>query len=88
MLTRAALESVRENLTEALSLHFGTDHLSPEAVGMLELSGVRAQAMAEFLKAFESKFGGVEGYLTNALFFSLEDVKEMRHNLVTGHELN
>ncbi|KAJ6127015.1 hypothetical protein N7523_002627 [Penicillium sp. IBT 18751x] len=88
MLTRAALENVRENLTQALALHFGTDHLSPEAIGMLELSGVRAHAMAAFLKTFESSYGGVEGYLTKALFFSPEDIKKMRHNLLAEHELN
>ncbi|KAJ5662132.1 uncharacterized protein N7477_009748 [Penicillium maclennaniae] len=88
MLTRAALENVRENLTQALALHFGTDHLSPEAIGMLELSGVRAHAMAAFLKTFECSYGGVEGYLTKALFFSPEDIKKMRHNLMAEHELN
>lgn len=88
MLTRAALENVRENLTQALALHFGTDHLSPEAIGMLELSGVRAHAMAAFLKTFESTYGGVEGYLTKALFFSPEDIRKMRHNLMAEHELN
>ncbi|KAJ5125706.1 hypothetical protein N7448_005024 [Penicillium atrosanguineum] len=88
MLTRAALEHVRENLTQALALHFGTDHLSPEAVGMLELSGVRAHAMAAFLKTFESTYGGVEGYLTKALFFSPEDIGKMRHNLMAEQKLN
>jgi protein tyrosine/serine phosphatase len=88
MLTRAALENVRENLTQALALHFGTDHLVPEAIGMLELSGVRAHAMAAFLKTFESTYDGIEGYLTKSLGFSPEDLEQMRHNLTTRHELN
>lgn len=83
MLTRAALENVRENLTEALALHFGTEHLSPEAIGMLELSGVRGHAMAAFLKTFESTYDGIEGYLTKVLGFSPEDLGQMRHTLAT-----
>ncbi|KAJ5173276.1 hypothetical protein N7492_005869 [Penicillium capsulatum] len=82
LLTRVGLENVRENLTQALALHVGTDHLSPEATGMLELSGVRAGAMAAFLKTFESTYTNVEGFLTLKLGFSSEDVARMRLNLV------
>lgn len=86
ILTRIALENVRENLTVALALQGGTEHLSPEANGMLELSGVRAQAMAAFLKTFENTYkGGVEEFLTTKLGFSPEDVQNMRHNL-TGYQ--
>jgi protein tyrosine/serine phosphatase len=82
ILTRVALENVRESLTEALALEGGTDHLSPEAKGMLELSGVRAQSMAAFLKTFENTYkGGVEEFLTTKLGFSPEDVQNMRHHL-------
>ena len=82
MLTRAGLENVRENLTQALALNEGTGHLSPEAIGMLELSGVRAQAMAAFLKSFHSTYGsGAEGYLTSKLGFSQNDIKLMRRSL-------
>jgi protein tyrosine/serine phosphatase len=82
MLTRAGLENVRENLTQALALNEGTGHLSPEAIGMLELSGVRAQAMAAFLKSFHSTYGsGAEGYLTTKLGFSHDDIKLMRRSL-------
>lgn len=85
ILTRVGLENVRENLTKALALHFGTDHLSAEAIGMLELSSVRAHAMDSFLKTFESTYDdGVHGYLTTKLGFSDEDVQQMRHNLVTA----
>lgn len=85
ILTRVGLESVRENLTQALALHFGSDHLSPEAFGMLELSSVRAQSMACFLKTLESSYeGGVHGYLTTKLGFSAADIEQMRHNLVTS----
>ncbi|KAJ5785225.1 uncharacterized protein N7503_010437 [Penicillium pulvis] len=80
--TRVGLESVRENLTNALALHAGTDHLSPEANGMLELSGVRASAMEAFLKTFETTYdGGVEIYLNTQLGFSFEDIVLMRKNL-------
>jgi protein tyrosine/serine phosphatase len=83
ILTRIALENVRENLTEALAIQGGsTEHLSPEANGMLELSSVRAQAMAAFLKSFENTYkGGVEEFLSTKLGFSPEDVQNMRHNL-------
>jgi hypothetical protein len=82
ILTRAGLENVRENLTQALALDEGTDHLSPEAIGMLELSGVRAQAMAAFLKTFHSTYGsGAEGYLTTKLGFSHADIKLMYQSL-------
>lgn len=84
ILTRVGLENVRENLTKALALHFGTDHLSAEAIGMLELCSVRAHAMDSFLKTFESTYDGIHGYLTTKLGFSEDDVKQMRHNLVTG----
>ena len=86
LLTRVGLESVRENLSQALDLHAGLDHLSPEAIGMLELSGVRAHSMASFLKTFESTYGGVQGYLTDRLGFSADDVEQMRRNLVTAAE--
>ncbi|KAJ5105711.1 hypothetical protein NUU61_003058 [Penicillium alfredii] len=83
ILTRVALESTRENLTHALALHVGSDHLSPEAVGMLELCGVRAHAMAAFLKTFESMYdGGIEGFLTGKLEFSASDIQTMHQNLV------
>lgn len=82
LLTRVGLEHVRENLTHALALHVGTDHLSPEAIGMLELSGVRAHAMAAFLKTFENTYTNVEGFLTSKLGFPSEDVATMRLNLV------
>ncbi|KAJ5595000.1 uncharacterized protein N7459_001208 [Penicillium hispanicum] len=81
ILTRVGLENVRENLTRALALHVGTNHLSPEAIGMLELSGVRASAMAAFLKAFDNNYGGVETYLTTKLGFSTDDLQQMRRNL-------
>lgn len=83
ILTRIALENVRENLTEALAIQGGsTEHLSPEANGMLELSSVRAQAMAAFLKSFENTYkGGVEEFLSTKLGFEPEDVQNMRHNL-------
>ncbi|KAJ5387923.1 hypothetical protein N7509_010464 [Penicillium cosmopolitanum] len=83
ILTRIALENVRENLIEALAIQGGSiEHLSPEANGMLELSSVRAQAMAAFLKSFENTYkGGVEEFLTTKLGFSPEDVQNMRHNL-------
>ncbi|KAJ5671912.1 hypothetical protein N7507_001039 [Penicillium longicatenatum] len=81
--TRVGLESVRENLTQALALHAGTDHLSPEANGMLELSGVRASAMDAFLKTFEATYdGGVDVYLNTQLGFSFEDIALMRKNLM------
>lgn len=79
--TRVGLESVRENLTQALALHAGTEHLSPEANGMLELSGVRASAMEAFLKTFEATYDGVEIYLNTQLGFSVEDIVLMRNNL-------
>lgn len=88
LLTRVGLESVRENLTMALGLHAGSNHLSPEAIGMLELSGVRAHTMASFLKTFESTYGGVHGYLTDRLGFSADDVEQMRRNLVSAAEQN
>ncbi|KAF3388685.1 Tyrosine-protein phosphatase [Penicillium rolfsii] len=82
ILTRAGLEDVRENLSQALALDEGTDHLSPEAIGMVELSGVRAQSMAAFLKTFHSTYGsGAEEYLTTKLGFSHDDVKLMYKNL-------
>ncbi|KAJ5495890.1 hypothetical protein N7539_001006 [Penicillium diatomitis] len=82
ILTRAGLECVRENLAQALDLDEGTDHLSPEAIGMLELSGVRAPAMAAFLKHLESTYGsGAEGYLTKKLGFTSIDIQKMVKNL-------
>lgn len=82
ILTRAGLECVRENLSQALDLDEGTDHLSPEALGMLELSGVRAPAMAAFLKHLESTYGsGAEGYLTTKLGFTDADLRQMVKNL-------
>ncbi|KAJ5221356.1 uncharacterized protein N7469_010243 [Penicillium citrinum] len=84
ILTRVSLENVRENLTEALALQVGTDHLSPEAKGMLELSGVRANAMAAFLKTFENNYkGGAEEFLTTKLGFTSEDIQTIRYNLTS-----
>ncbi|KAK5798091.1 hypothetical protein VI817_004382 [Penicillium citrinum] len=84
ILTRVSLENVRENLTEALALQVGTDHLSPEAKGMLELSGVRANAMAAFLKTFENTYkGGAEEFLTTKLGFTSEDIQTIRYNLTS-----
>jgi len=84
ILTRVSLENVRENLTEALALQVGTDHLSPEAKGMLELSGVRANAMAAFLKTFENTYkGGAEEFLTTKLGFTSEDIQIIRYNLTS-----
>lgn len=82
ILTRANLENVRENLTQALALNEGTDYLSPEAIRMFELSSVRAQAIAVFLKTFHSTYGsGAEGCMATKLGLSHEDVKLMCKNL-------
>ncbi|KAJ6028006.1 hypothetical protein N7540_003582 [Penicillium herquei] len=82
MLTRVGLESVRENLSRALGIRLDSDCLSPEANGMVEISGVRAHAMETFLKTFEATYDrGVEGYLTTQLGFSLDDLELMRRNL-------
>lgn len=85
LLTRVGLEHVRVNLAQALGLDAGTDHLSPEAIGMLELSSVRAHAMVSFLKTFEDTYnGGIHGYLTDKLGFSDDDVERMRQNLAAA----
>lgn len=56
--------------------------LSPEALGMLELCGVRATSMAAFLVSFESTYkNGAEGYLIDGLGFTQSDVSVMRKNL-------
>ncbi|KAJ5856223.1 uncharacterized protein N7529_010167 [Penicillium soppii] len=89
ILTRAGLESARENLMDAFAINMETDEvdigqLSPEALGMLELCGVRATAMSAFLKTFESSYkNGVEGYLIDGLGFSHSDVETMRKNLMS-----
>lgn len=88
IITRAGLESARENLMEAFAVNMGPDgldvsQLSPEALGMLELCGVRASAMAAFLKFFESTYvNGIEGYLIDRLGFSSSQVAAMRKNLL------
>lgn len=72
---------------EAFAINLGTDgidisQLSPEALGMLELCGVRANSMAAFLISFENTYkNGVEGYLIDRLGFTLRDVSTMRKNL-------
>lgn len=87
ILTRVGLESARENLMQAFAVNLGTDgvdvsQLSPEAVGMLELCGVRATSMADFLVSFEKSYrNGVEGYLIDRLGFTQTDVLTMRKNL-------
>lgn len=89
ILTRVGLESARENLMEAFAMNMDSDEvdisqLSPEALGMLELCGVRATAMAEFLKYFAGAYeNGIEGYLTNELGFSQSHVDTMRKNLIS-----
>ncbi|KAJ5347181.1 hypothetical protein MYU51_004493 [Penicillium brevicompactum] len=89
ILTRVGLESARENLMEAFAMNMDSDEvdinqLSPEALGMLELCGVRATAMAEFLKYFAGAYeNGIEGYLTNNLGFSHSHVDTMRKNLIS-----
>ncbi|CAG8014911.1 unnamed protein product [Penicillium nalgiovense] len=87
ILTRVGLESARENLMQAFAINLGAggvdiNQLSPEALGMLELCGVRATSMAAFLVAFENSWkNGVEGYLIDGLGFSQSDVSVMRRNL-------
>lgn len=87
ILTRVGLESARENLMQAFAINLGGDaadvsQLSPEALGMLELCGVRATSMAAFLASFESTFeNGVEDYLIDGLGFTQGDVSAMRRNL-------
>ncbi|KAJ5959444.1 Protein-tyrosine/Dual-specificity phosphatase [Penicillium vulpinum] len=87
IITRVTLESARENLMEAFAVNLGSDGLdlsmlSPEALGMLELCGVRADSMAAFLVSFENKYqNGVEGYLIDRLGFSQSDVSTMRKHL-------
>jgi hypothetical protein len=74
---------------DAFAINMETDEvdigqLSPEALGMLELCGVRATAMSAFLKTFESSYkNGVEGYLIDGLGFSHSDVETMRKNLMS-----
>jgi hypothetical protein len=87
ILSRVTLESARENLLEAFAVNSGAggvdiSQLSPEAVGMLELCGVRATSMEAFLLSFEETYkNGVEGYLIDRLGFSPSDLSTMRRNL-------
>jgi protein tyrosine/serine phosphatase len=87
ILTRVGLEGARENLMDAFAINMDSDkvdisQLSPEALGMLELCGVRATAMSAFLESFESAHeNGVEGYLIDQLGFTRSDVETMRKNL-------
>jgi protein tyrosine/serine phosphatase len=90
ILTRVGLESARENLMEAFAVNLGDDgldisQLSPEALGMLELCGVRATAMMAFLKTVEDTYkNGVEGYLIDKLGFSSSQISTMRKNLLSS----
>lgn len=83
------MENARKSLMEAFAINMGPDgldvsQLTPEAVGMLEMCGVRSTAMAAFLKAFERTYvNGVEGYLTDRLGFSPGEVSTMRKNLTS-----
>ncbi|KAJ5835799.1 Protein-tyrosine/Dual-specificity phosphatase [Penicillium robsamsonii] len=87
ILSRVGLEPARENLMEAFAVNLGADgldisQLSPEALGMLELCGVRASSMEAFLISFENTYkNGVEGYLIDKLGFSQSDLSTMRRNL-------
>ncbi|KAJ5189448.1 Protein-tyrosine/Dual-specificity phosphatase [Penicillium cf. griseofulvum] len=87
ILSRVTLESARENLMEAFAVNLGADgldisQLSPEALGMLELCGVRASSMEAFLLSFENTYrNGIEGYLIDTLGFSSSDLSTMRRNL-------
>ncbi|KAJ5164370.1 Protein-tyrosine/Dual-specificity phosphatase [Penicillium coprophilum] len=87
ILTRVGLESARENLMEAFAVNLepdgiDIDQLSPEALGMLELCGVRASSMEAFLISFENTYeNGIEGYLIDKLGFSQSDLATMRRNL-------
>lgn len=89
VLTRVELEDARENLMDAFAMNMDSEevdlrNLSPEALGMLELCGVRATAMEEFLKHFECVYeNGIQGYLTHGLGFSHSDIETMRKNLTT-----
>lgn len=89
ILTRVELENARENLMDAFAVNMESEEvdpsqLTPEALGMLELCGVRANAMEKFLKHFESVYeNGIQGYLTHGLGFSHSDIETMRKNLTT-----
>lgn len=89
ILTRVELEDARENLMDAFAMNMESEEvdlskLSPEALGMLELCGVRSTAMDEFLKHFEGVYeNGIQGYLTHGLGFSHSDIETMRKNLTT-----
>ncbi|KAJ5583392.1 hypothetical protein N7535_002012 [Penicillium sp. DV-2018c] len=90
ILTRVGLEGARQNLLGAMAVNSGDDavdvsQLTPEALGMLEMCGVRATAMKAFLKTFEDTFEkGIEGYLIDKLGFSSSQIETMRKNLLSS----
>ncbi|CAI6099774.1 unnamed protein product [Clonostachys chloroleuca] len=86
-LTRIGTEPFREALLPAFVKSLATDEGEDNSNAGIETPGLRhllsssKEVMADFVERLRSKYGGAEGYLSQYLKFSEDEIKEIRENL-------
>lgn len=79
MLSRIGTEPAREQLLAFAMKGAGVDSI--EAPGFYNLCSLRVSAWERFVEAVEREYGGWDGYVTNTLGFSEEDLVTIKRNL-------
>jgi hypothetical protein len=79
MLSRIGTEPAREMLLKFARLGTGVE--SDDTPGFLNLCSLRPTGWEAFVAEVTQVYGGWEGYVTNALGFSPEDLEKIQKNL-------
>lgn len=80
LLSRIGTEPARQQLLDFAKRGTGID--DEDIPGFHNLCSLRISCWKQFLKGVEREFGGWNGYITETLGFSQEDLAKIKHNLV------
>ncbi|KAF3480095.1 uncharacterized protein GIQ15_05442 [Arthroderma uncinatum] len=78
-LTEVGLGELRGEFIKKLMDH---PAVSGDRDGAVRMTGAKAAAITGTLKYLDSEYGGVEGYMKQAIGFSDEDIKKIKENIV------
>lgn len=81
LLSRIGTEPARDKLVKFAMAALGVDDI--ETPGFVNLVDLRPEYWLEFAKALEGKYGSFNGYVTQELGFSEDDLATIKSNLRT-----
>ncbi|RSL50508.1 hypothetical protein CEP54_011891 [Fusarium duplospermum] len=79
MLSRIGTEQARDRLVVFIKAALGVD--DPETPGFWNMASLRPTFWKAFVEGVDAEFGGWDGYVTEALGFSVDDLETIKKNL-------